>query len=352
MSGINGRMLDESAYSTETLNTFGFISQYFVDLFYNRLYFQAIRFFRNKEVKTVTDGYLLSLDSFLQQINNDDSKLYRELVYGIYNTFQTFGFKGISYQNCIDKITKEFTPSDYWSVLSADDKSELLTRIINVSCNAMIKKIINQRLSDVIDNHNNAENGNEWQDDFIQILSIEREKMYHEFINVKTNNGGGGGNNKFIDGLKEEITRLIKDKKIYLEENNTLKKKLLDDKKVIVELFKKIKKYEIIIEELQKRLTSQPERQISERQISERQNVVQSIEQVVQPIVQPTKQPTEQPTKQPIEQPTEQSDYYGQDDDYYNDQEDEQYDEHEQEIEVQPSNKQMSLEDDLLYELE
>ena len=246
MSGLDGRILDKQNYSTETLNVFGYISAYFIDLFYNHLYDQAIRYHRQRQVNTITDGYKCSLDAFLQSINKHDPILYKELVHGIHQTFLDYGFTGLSYQNCIDKIVKSFVPQDYWEVISFDDKSKILGTIITNSTKQMIHKIASSHLLDVIDNHSDTENATLWQDEFIDILIIEREKLYQEFINVKTNTPS---NNALIDTLKKEIKLLYDEKKSLQIEVLELKKKLLNCKKVIIGKHKQIEEYKEKYEE-------------------------------------------------------------------------------------------------------
>jgi hypothetical protein len=233
MSGIDGRMLDKNAYSTETLNTFSFMSAYFVDLYYNHLYTQAIRFHRNKQVSTVTDGYKASLDAFLQSINGFDKELYSELVHGIHQTFMEYGFRGLSYQQCIDKIVKEFIPQDYWKIISFDDKSKILGTIITNSNRAMIHKIISTHLSEIIDNHADQDNANILQDAYIDILIMEREKLYHEFINAKTKGSANGGEGSLVKSMEKEILLLSKQK-------NELRQQLHDTKKEVLTLQKKL----------------------------------------------------------------------------------------------------------------
>lgn len=248
MSGIDGHMIDKNAYSTETLNTFSFISAYFIDLFYNHLYTQAIRFHRNQQVATVTDGYKASLDAYLQNINNYDKELYSDLVHGIHKSFIDYGFRGISYQACIDKIVKEFIPQDYWKIISFDDKSKILGTIITNSSRAMVYKIISSHLSDIIDNHGDAENANILQDEYIEILIMEREKLYHEFINAKTNNGS---DNSMFTAMEKEILELSKQKNELRHQNHDLKKELLNLQKKMLVLCRHIKAYSQKIKELE-----------------------------------------------------------------------------------------------------
>lgn len=248
MSGIDGHMIDKNAYSTETLNTFSFISAYFIDLFYNHLYTQAIRFHRNQQVATVTDGYKASLDAYLQNINNYDKELYSDLVHGIHKSFIDYGFRGISYQACIDKIVKEFIPQDYWKIISFDDKSKILGTIITNSSRAMVYKIISSHLSDIIDNHGDAENANILQDEYIEILIMEREKLYHEFINAKTNNGS---DSSMFAAMEKEILELSKQKNELRHQNHDLKKELLNLQKKMLVLCRHIKAYSQKIKELE-----------------------------------------------------------------------------------------------------
>lgn len=228
MSGI----LDKKKYTSETLNTYGFLSAYFIDLFYNHLYDQAVRYHRQKQVDTITDGYKRSLDAFSNSINKHDPELYRDIVSGIYQTFINYGYTGLSYNNCIDKIVKEFIPQDYWKIMSFEDKSKILGTVITNSTNDMIRKIITKYLEDVIDNHYEPDNANIWQDEFVDILLLEREKLFQNIINVKT--GGTTSSDPLIDAMKKEIKLLANDKKLLQKTAINFKKKILELNKIIL----------------------------------------------------------------------------------------------------------------------
>ena len=240
MSGIDGRIIDKSAYTQNTLKTFSFISAYFVDLLYNHLYAQAIRFHRNRQTATLLDGYKASLDAYIQAINKNDKTLYVDIMQGIYQSFVDYGYDGLTYKNCIDKIVREFVPKDYIDAMGTDDKGKIISTIIRNSSNIMVRNIVNNHLSAIIENYENIENTNIWQDEYIDILILEREKFYHEFINVKTSGGGrvGHGADKLVQTMKREILLLSKQKNEITQELHDIKKKNIELQKVILDLYK------------------------------------------------------------------------------------------------------------------
>jgi len=249
MSGIGGRMLNKDNYTNETLCTYGYLSMFFIDLFYNDLYDQAVRYHRQKRVSTITDGYKCVLDAFLQNINKHDSDLYKNLVSGIYQTYLNHGFTGLSYNNCIDKVVKEFIPQDYWQISSFEDKSRVLGTVITNSTKKMIYKIVSNYLHDVIDNHDDRENTDLWQDEFVDILIMEREELYQSIIDAKIN--GGNDEHVLTNAMKKEI-KLLYEEKTKLQSNIVeLKKKNLDLKKIILRKHKGLQSLSIKYDKLQ-----------------------------------------------------------------------------------------------------
>lgn len=230
MSGINGRMFNRENYSRDTITTFAYISAYFIDLFYNEVYDRAVRLHRDRKINSITEGYKWALEVFLKKINEVDAETHRDIVNGIYHSFQQNGYTGMSYGNFIDRVVKEFVPVDYLKVVSFDDKTKVLTLVITGSVRSMINKIISKYLADVIDNHNTEENVIVWQEDFIEILIMQREKLYQNILDVKTGTSETG----IVETMKKEIKLLFREKNKLKTENISLKKEIINLKNIIL----------------------------------------------------------------------------------------------------------------------
>ncbi len=235
------RIFDKNKYSEKPLRVYGILSRYFVDIFYNELYDQAIRLHRKNEKVAIVDNYKHALDAFLHAINNANSKLYKDLMSGIHQTFEHYEDPNISYQECVDNVAKEFIPSDYWNILSYQDKGKVVGIVIANSTKAMIHNIAVDHIDDVINIREGSDMTDEWQNEYVDILISEREKLYQQIINAQT---GSGENQSLVETMRREIRSLYAEKKKLREQVIDLKKKNIDLGKVICKLHKSFKKLE------------------------------------------------------------------------------------------------------------
>jgi hypothetical protein len=238
---MNKRILDRSNYSKRTIDTFEIISSYFIDIYYNHLYIEAKKLKTNRHVKSITDGYKHALNAFLQGIENP--KLYKKTLMGIHNYFSTTGIN-LTFSECLERINEAFIPKDYISSVSKQQKLAVLQLVINNSNKSFIQKLVRDFLGSIIDNHEDVDNIRILQDEFIDILIIERENIYNRFIVSKTkpNGGSSSGNNSgntiLIERMKNEI-KLLHKEKYDLKKMNLEMKKIIIKKDAEVKLFKK-----------------------------------------------------------------------------------------------------------------
>lgn len=205
------RILDRNKYSHKTIENFEIVSAYYIDIFYNHLYIEAKKLKTNGKVSSITEGYKHTLNAFLKGLDNP--KIYKKSILGIHNYYISIGFASISFTKCIDKLTKEFIPSDYFGSLTVTQKMGVLRMVINQSIKVFIRKIVNEHMVKIIDYHKEADNVRILQDEFIDCLILEREGMYQRFIveNTKTNKCETV-NNLLVEKMQNEIKRLIKEK--------------------------------------------------------------------------------------------------------------------------------------------
>ena len=230
MSGI----LDRHKYSSKTIENFEIISAYYIDIFYNHLYIEAKKLKINGKVASITEGYKHTLNAFLKSLNNP--KLYKKSIVGIHNYYITIGYASISFSKCVDKLTKEFVPSDYYNSLTVTQKMGVLRMVINQAMKIFIRKIVDEHMIKIIDYHKEIDNVRILQDELIDCFILEREGMYQRFIaeNTKTNKNETV-NRLLAEKMQQEIKRLIKEKyeqqknilllkKLLLQKNNNINK--------------------------------------------------------------------------------------------------------------------------------
>jgi hypothetical protein len=205
------RLFDRNNYSSKTMENFEIISAYYVDIFYNHLYIEAKKLKANGSVSSITEGYKHTLNAFLKGLENP--KLYKKSIVGIHHYFINIGFASISFAKCVDRLTKEFIPTDYFNSITVTQKMGVLRMVLNQSMKKFIKKIVDDHMVKIIDYHKEKDNVRILQDELIDCFILEREGMYQRFIaeNTKTNKNETV-NRLLAEKMEREIKRLVGEK--------------------------------------------------------------------------------------------------------------------------------------------
>lgn len=251
---MSNRIFDRSNYSKKTLDTYEVISAYYVDMYYNHIYLEAKKMRTEKSVSSITDGYKHILNIFLQDI--DTPKRYKKNLLALYQFFLDNGFTGLSFSACLEKIIHEFVPVNYYESLTNTQKNSIIRLVLNQANKAFIEKIAKQYMSSIIDNHMDEDNIRVLQDEFIDLLLIEREGMYQRFISVKAkpNQKNGHINTAIVDTLRNELKVLYKEKYELKKTITALKKIIVNKENIIKENNKQIFSLDNIVQELKNEL--------------------------------------------------------------------------------------------------
>lgn len=245
------RILDRATYSRKTLETFEMIAAYYIDLFYNHLYFEAKKLRNDKVVSSITEGYKHTLTSFLQGI--EDPRLYKKSLLAMHTFFIDNGFSSITFTQCMERVTREFIPEDYYDSVINSKKNSILRSMLNSVNKNFILKLVNNYLSMVIDQHNEPDNTRMLQDEFIDLLLIEKESMYKRFIVGKTTNHKSGSSN-VLESMQREIKLLCAEKYEQKKLVVNLKKIIISKEKQHSSDLAKIEQLNNIINELKNEL--------------------------------------------------------------------------------------------------
>lgn len=212
----DNRLLDRSNYSRETIECFEIMSAYYVDMIYNSLYKEAKKLKASNTVPSITEGYKHTLNAFLQSLDNN--RLYKKSVVGIHHYFLAIGFGTISFQKCLDKLVAEFVPVDYFASLSSQQKMGVLRLVLNQSLKMLVKKIVQEHLSKIIDYHKEKDNARLLQDELIDCFIIAREGMFQRFIKTQTKvNKNENVNRALAERMQTEIKKLMAEKYKHLK---------------------------------------------------------------------------------------------------------------------------------------
>ncbi len=261
VSKNNIRILDKSTYPRKTLETFEMVAAYYVDLFYNHLYFEARKLRNDKVVSSITEGYKHALTSFLQGIENP--KLYKKSLMAMHTFFIENGFASLTFTQCTERVTKEFIPEDYYDSVLNTKKNSILRNVLNGVNKNFILKLVNDYLGMIIDQHAEVDNTRLLQDEFIDLLLIEKESMYKRFVIGKVGAIGGNFSKKheIFESMQREIKMLCTEKYESRKLVNKLKKIIIAKEEYIQQNLEKIEQLTNIINEMKSEIgerTSMP----------------------------------------------------------------------------------------------
>lgn len=226
IKNMNNRILDRHNYTKKTIENFEILAAYFIDIYYNHLYIEAKKLRTDNAVNSVTDGYKHALKAYLKGVDNP--KYFKKTLMGIHAYYTACGYTSMTFRECTESITKEFIPKDYYESVISTQRTSILKLVISESNKKMIFKIASEYLSMIIDNHLDETNLRILQDEYIDILILSRENVYHRFISSETNTSS---NTKGNDILQAKMQKEIK---ILLTEKYQLKKTITDLKKIIL----------------------------------------------------------------------------------------------------------------------
>lgn len=269
MSNNKERLLDRSSYHTRTITTYNIISAYIVDIYYNHLYAEAIKFKNSGKTPSITEGYKHAVFAFLSAIKpvskSYKPKHYTQILTGINEYFITFtSFQTLTISDCINKIMKEFIPNDYYDSFTKDQKRNMLRTILTNCIEQFTKVVIQEYLINIIDNHEEIANIEALKEKMTDLLILERQTLYHKFLDSHLSK-----NNEMVDRsiavkMQQEIKTLVKEKSILTKENADNKKlielrknqlsELLDKYKELFRRYKEVKEELIIIKQSTNRL--------------------------------------------------------------------------------------------------
>lgn len=220
------RILDRSQYDPRMITNIEIMTAYFVDIFYNHLYFEGKKLKANNNVSSVTDGYKHALNAFIKSLSNP--KLYKKAVIGIHQYFMNYtSFTTISFAKCVDRIASNFVPVDYYNSLDNTQKMSILRLVINQAIKNFTKKVVNDHLAKIIDSHQEADNVRLLQDELVDIFLLEREAIYQRFVSSQTQTNMDENVNRLVsEKMQKEIKNLILEK-IQLKKENAVLKKII-----------------------------------------------------------------------------------------------------------------------------
>jgi hypothetical protein len=310
MSSIKKRVYNKSTYSATTISTFDVVAAYLVDIYYNELYGQAVKWKNANKVPSVTEGYKHTVAMFVSAMSNeskkkDKIKYYEDVLNGIKEYFTLYtSFATLTISDCINKITYEFIPNDYFNGLTKEHQRSILRNSLNNVIREFSKRVIRDFIRQIIDNHEESANIPLLKECIVDLLINEREMYYHKFLDST-----GGNQSETID--KSLAIKMQQEIKTLSIETTTLTKDLSEAKeqnnehiKHIKQLINKYKSLEVKYKNLKNEYDAKMQR--SFKQHTNLPTNYTTNQPINQPINYTTNQPTNYTTNQPINLPIKQ----------------------------------------------
>lgn len=214
-------------YDKTTITKCDIIGSFFVNLTYNEFYNNAVNIKLSNKNLSITDAYKNTLVSYLEFIKKP--KCFKQIIHGIHiYCISNTKYTTMSHKDCVEFMILEFIPQKLRESLREEQKNKLFHETI-ISCTTLfIKKIISTHLSMIIDNHSVENNIIILQNVFLEIILLEKDKIYAKFLNPKFDD-----ETISLSIFKSKLTDILNDKKELLNKNNNLVKKINMFKEVI-----------------------------------------------------------------------------------------------------------------------
>lgn len=199
-----------------TISKFEIIGSYVVHLYFNEFYVQSKKLFANKAYPSIMDGYKNILYDYSKFIKSD--RFFKNIIAGINMNCKTLTvYTNMNESECVNFMSKEFIPDNIYGEIKFENKKAILT-IILVNCLQKFSHEIIVNHIDYIINKRDADAVVKLQDLFLNIIKLEKDKMFSKFINPSPNNVPAD----LFTNIQKKLMDLSKAKKELVLHNNSL----------------------------------------------------------------------------------------------------------------------------------
>jgi hypothetical protein len=191
-----------SKYGNNTITRFDIVGSFFVNLFYNEFYKKSNSLKQETLDKSTTDIYKELLVAYSDFTSREE--FFKQAIKGIHayvisNTNQI----DMTHKECIDFIVKEFVPEKIFISLRDIQKSKIFHDTISNVVKQFISKILSKYIKAVVDYRSAHETSIILQNEFLDIICIEKDKVYGKFLAPKCTN------NIPVEAYKEKLKKFI-----------------------------------------------------------------------------------------------------------------------------------------------
>ena len=201
-----------------TISKFEIIGSYVVHLYFNEFYMQSKKLYVNKAYPTIVDGYKNILYDYSKFIKSE--RFFKNIIAGINMNCKTVTvYTNMNEAECINFMVKEFIPESVYNDVKFENKKSILTIILSNCLQKFSHEILINHIDSVIEHRNNNAVV-KLQDMFLNIIKLEKDKMFSKFINPSPNNVPAD----LFTNIQKKLLDLSKTKKDLALQNNNLNK--------------------------------------------------------------------------------------------------------------------------------
>jgi len=261
-------------YEKSTITKFDIIGSYFVGIYYNELYLKAEQLRNDGKYNSLTQAYQSVLYNYIQFTQNKD--FFRKTILGIHKYFiSTTKFVSMTYKECIDFIVNEFVPSHLFENIKETQKYNILNSIITDCLKIFTEKILKNQMAPIIDNHFEQANINILQNIYLEIMLLEKDKMYSRFINPDKRNHTIP--TELYNTIQKQLKKLTESNVELKKDNGLLVGEIAKFRKLGLQVIEKNKQLQSELDNLKKSIQNNLEntRQYNNRPVVESRPVVE-----------------------------------------------------------------------------
>lgn len=245
-----------SKYEKSTITKFDIIGSYFVGIYYNELYLKAEQLRNEGKYNSLTQAYQQVLYNYIQFTQHKD--FFRKTILGIHNYFiSTTKYVSMTYKECIDFVVSEFIPNHLFENIKEVQKYNILNNILINCLKIFTERILHTQISPIIDNHYEQANINILQNIYLEIILLEKDKMYAKFINPEKRNNSIPS--ELYNTIQQQLKKLTENNMQLVKKNELLTKELEHIKKTADIEINKLKQMGIQVIEENKKLQNKLE---------------------------------------------------------------------------------------------
>lgn len=211
------------------VSKFEIIGSFVVHLYFNEFFIQAKKLYNNKSYTSVLEAYKNILCDYSQFVKTP--KFFKNIILGINMNCATVTiYTSMNENECIVFMAKEFIPTNIFDTVSFDNKKSILNIILTNCLLQFSQSIILNHLT-IITEDRTGKTVSILQDLFLQIIKMEKDKMFSKFINPSPNTVPV----KLFNSIQVKLKELVATKKELMIQNHKL---TIDNKRLTEQLTK------------------------------------------------------------------------------------------------------------------